>query len=344
MPKSVINESDDLSRGVEVSLNAETVPWQELLARTVHLPFPFAWLLAALILILVGGYIVLFLEHDPSLFPMVVLSALLIAAEANVVLLFYKMFVGSALPSVRPALMLSGEELSNWELQQIRSVFSSKINLGLGFILVLIVVSISFLGGMVFRTIPGLILHGMLFFLIGLTGGSLLYVILALGLFSHRLGKTRIMRISVFCTRTKSIKAISIFMLQVCLIVVLVYLLGICLMPFIKHKQGPIQIGFPVGFGIFLFAYFIFSQWSIHCVIRDAKLQKLEALVPTMEECFDAVSQDLSRENLARLSELFELQRNIYARPSWGFGAQEMIALLSSIIVPIIIYVLKLVI
>lgn len=321
-----------------------TSPWQAHIQKILRLPFPFPWLVIALAFSAIGSAISICLEGKCNftlLWPMIVLSSLLIATTSNAVVLYNKMFREWLLPGIRPILQLEGSELYEWESQLINRVFYIRRNITIGIILGLAVVFVNFRGGMVFKSIIGQIFQGVLFFSIGLTGGSMFYVLIALAYSCYKLGSGDLVKVSILEPRTGRTKLIPRFILRVCYVAILVYILGVCIVPCIPHRLGRIQVGIPIGFGFFVLAYFIFSQFGMHRVIREAKMKRLDVLLPQIERSFDQVVENPSTENLSRLRDLFQLQTIINAKQTWGVGWREFLALFASIVVPFLVCLLQ---
>jgi len=167
------------------------------------------------------------------------------------------------------------------------------------------------------------------------------YVLIALAYSCYKLGSGDLVKVSILEPRTGRTKLIPRFILRVCYVAILVYILGVCIVPCIPHTLGRMQVGIPIGFGLFVLAYFIFSQFGMHRVIREAKMKRLDVLLPQIERSFDEVVENPSTENLSRLRDLFQLQTIINAKQTWGVGWREFLALFASIVVPFLVCLLQ---
>ena len=203
-------------------------------------------------------------------------------------------------------------------------------------------------GENIFCKLPGQIYQGVLTFGIGFLGGSMFYVLLALGWTAYHVGysdRMQKMKVSVFQLPAGIFNVISRFMLKVCFVATALYLLGVSrlyVQEYMQHEGlNPKLGGLPIFFGIFIFAYFVVTQLSVHDAMRKAKNRELSKLAPTIEKRFELTVEDPHKDNIDRLRDLFELQRTLAKSPSWDFGWKELIPIFGTVLVPLIVLLVE---
>ena len=326
---------------IDREVKRKPTTWQGYIEKVVPLPFPIPWLIVGLLifcLVEIGAWLV----HTPyKCIPMFAISAFLIAGAANAVI-FYARQMEHFFTELSKFAEVSPEKLDKWYLHRFIRVFSVIPNLGSGIILGVCIVVVTLQAGAVIPGFIGKIIHGGVLFLIGLAGGSMLWVLLGVAWMISDIGRGLEIKIPIFQSKTGGIRSVSHLILRVSIVAICVYLLGISLLPFIPHQKGLLQLTVAFGFGVFVIGYFVLSQWNISRAIQMAKEKRISKLLPSVEKAFERVTNDPSAENLRNLRELFDLQKTINNTSSWSFGIREMLILLGSVIIPLLVALIQL--
>jgi len=155
------------------------------------------------------------------------------------------------------------------------------------------------------------------------------------------LGKDVNIRPSIFNTTTCALRSAAGALWKASLIAVFVYALGISTVFLSPSRPSLIAIAVIGLFGVFVIVYFVYPQINVHRVLSRLKRQKLEALIRQIETSFDKVTQEPTPVNIAQLRDLFDLQHIVNGRSSWSFGIREFLILISSVIIPLLLILLK---
>ena len=122
---------------------------------------------------------------------------------------------------------------------------------------------------------------------------------------------------------------------------VLMYFLGISIYFLCDIVPGKIDLVLILGFGVFVMGYFVLPQINVHKSLMELKRKRTRALVEQIDKTFDIVAEDPAENNLARLRDLFDLQRVVNGKSSWSFGTEELLLLVGSVLLPLILFVLQ---
>lgn len=315
--------------------------WQTKFQEFTRLPFPFAWILVASILLLIGFVIQRAFGEDESLIRLLLLDAALIAAIANAVVFFEKML--DEVADNFPDLIDESKEFAiQWIRKWYQTIFWSKNNIFAGVILATICLVF---GGQnstnSFKSTFGISYSYFISFAIGFLGGSMFWTMLGIARLMSSLGKDVNIKPSIFDSETSALRAASSVLWKVSLISALTYILGISRFYFFSLELGRNIILIVVFFGIFLISYFIIPQINIHRTLVNLKRGRLKVLVNKIDSSFDSVAKNPTSENINQLRELFNLQAVLNGKKSWSFGTKELLLLLGSVLIPLLLFVLE---
>ena len=288
------------------------------------------------------GYAVLFVfEKDTERVSLFATNALLIAAIANAVVLYEKIIdnIADDLPEL---LDEENTKAAEWVSGWYHRIFWSKkillFGICFGALLALVDAQAIEYG---FLTLAGKAYAYFINFLIGLTGGSMFLVMVGIARMMSSLGKDVSIRPSIFDTKTSALRVVTAALWKVALVAVFVYALGLSTLCIRQNTPGLITLGISGIAGVFVVAYVIYPQVNVHKTLSRLKRQKLEALIGQIEKSFNKVTQDPTPANIAQLRDLFDLQHIVNSKKAWAFGIRELLILISSVIIPLILALVK---
>jgi hypothetical protein len=315
--------------------------WQMKIQNITMLPFPLAWILFALISFLVG-YVIIKLENDHiNAFRLIIIDSTLIAALANSVV-FYEKLLDEVADNLHYLLDESEEISKNWIKYYYNDIFWSNKNIVTGFLLGALSIVLSISSGLeLFNTLIGKIYLLTLSFLIGFFGGSMFWTMIGFARLTSDLGKKVQIKTSIFDSKASVLRTASSILWKVSITASFVYILGISSYLICITKLFLVNLLTIVFFGVFIVLYFIIPQVNIHKKLSGIKSQRIKSLVDQIDNTFDKVSSSPTPENINQLKELFHLQAIVNGKKSWSFGANELIILIGTVLIPLFIFIAK---
>ena len=314
--------------------------WQTKFQEKFGLPFPIPWVVIGIVFFMIGFAVKqVLIEPEMDLRVVAILSAL-IAATANSVV-YYEKVLDRATESIPYILRENAAGIEKWLDEWYRYIFWSSRNVFTGFALSVLCVASIYLSGGLGRGAIGVIYNYILIGVIGFLGGSMLWTMIGVAKMTSSLGSSVKIRVSIFDSQTSSMKIASGIIWRVAITAAFVYLLGISMYLICGIKLYGLIYVIVVGFGVFVFIYFIAPQANIHKTLLDIKRDRLRVLVDQIDKTFDRVAIDPSVDNIGQLRDLFSLQKTLNGRAAWAFGTKELLTLLGSVLVPVIILLLN---
>jgi hypothetical protein len=307
----------------------------------MKLPFPLSWLFIAGALFLVGYVIVVVYKEDSGRIPLFAVNTALIAASANAVI-FFEMLLDQVADTFPDLLAEKKEKVENWIHDWYDNIFWSKKNIMSGFVLgVLIIVARTGEISRMFTSTAGKCYIYFIYFSVGIVAGSMLWCILGIARLMLSLGKGISIRPSIFDTNTSSLRTASSILWKISLVTMLIYVLGISQICFCTIEVDPFSKILISFFGMFIVLYIIIPQINIHKTLLRIKQERLGSLVKQIDKTFDDVAEDATHDNINQLRELFDLQCVVNGKKSWSFGIGELLVLISSVLTPLVLFMLK---
>ncbi len=315
--------------------------WQTKVQNSLWAPFPIPWIGISLVIYLIGFFVMKVFESNMQLIRFVLIESLLIAAIANVVI-FFEQLLDEFTDSLELLLDDDKHRIKNWIDRWYDNIFWSKYNLlvGGGLAALTIILSIFNLPAL-FKSWPGLICGISLSAIIGFLGGSMLWSMIGIARLMLSLGKRINIRASIFDTTNSPLRAASSVLFKVSITAVLIFVLGLTTYHFCSIKLHIVNIVVNAIIGLFLILYFIIPQINIHKTLVKIKQDRLNSLVAQIDRSFDFVTKNPNPENIAQLRELFDIQRVVNGKRSWSFGTNELLVLISSILIPLTLFLVK---
>lgn len=272
----------------------------------------------------------------------------LIAALANSVIIFE--FLMDRIADSYPLLVdESSERAEQWIYRWYDKIFWSKRNLIAGLVLAAIItvsfgaiVADKFTVNMVESIKPlGIAYSYFITIISSFLAGSCFWTALSIAFMFFSMGREIQIKSSIFDSRTSILRMASTVLWKVSLVLSLIYFLGL-ISVYVCGIERDLTVQIIVAiFGAFIVAYFIIPQVNIHKHLLRLKQSRLGVLVEQIDQSFDRVAGDPSPENISQLRDLFHLQRVINGKSAWSFGLGELLALVSSILIPLIMFYLK---
>lgn len=167
----------------------------------------------------------------------------------------------------------------------------------------------------------------------------MLWTMLGIAGMTWSLGKDVKIKSSVFDSNTSALMGVSSVLWKVSLIAALLYVLGVSQIALCSAKPSPIGVATMVIFGLFVILYFIIPQINIHKTLLLLKRKRLKVLVKQIDNAFDDVAKNPTHENISQLRELFDIQNVLNGKKSWSFGTRELLMLISSVVIPLIVFI-----
>ncbi len=354
--------SQEGSEGVRYKDNPDA--WQTKVQESLLLPFPLPWLCIGGLLFAIGAVIEVYLGHNIQgagkhikqaltiKHPVIMLGiqCAVIAALTNSVILFENLM--DRVADTYPLLVdEKREKADNWISRWYNIIFWSKRNLIVGLLMALLIsassgpeVAKEFTSAMKPGSTIWLLGQAYSYFIIltlGFMAGSCFWTVLSIALMFLSMGRDVQIKSSIFDSRTSILRMASSVLWKVALVMTLVYLLGISSLYFCDIKTNILSLIIIVVFGAFIIAYYIVPQVNIHKHLIRLKQSRLRVLVEQIDHSFDRVAREPSPENISQLRDLFHLQSVINGKKAWSLGAGELLALIGSILIPLIPLLIK---
>lgn len=173
--------------------------------------------------------------------------------------------------------------------------------------------------------------------------GAHVWLLFATALFVRRLGKIKIVKVSIYQHPSTSVKAIGTLFFKFSFSALGIYILWILavLSSPLKEEVGYAILGWIIVMGILLVAYFVFPQYEIHKIMSELKHEKMRSFSKYLESSLESAIESPTSENVTRLKELFELQKHLDGMDDWPFNIQQILSILGAIIIPILLVILK---
>ncbi len=315
--------------------------WQTKFQERLRLPFPFAWIFVASILLLIGYVINQYFQEDPALIRLFLIDTALIAAIANAVI-FYEKMLDEVADNFPELLDEDRKNAAKWVREWYQTIFWSKKNILAGLILAAICLAFGAQSSAnQFISLPGIAYSYLISFVVSFLGGSMLWVMLGVARLTSSLGRDVNIRPSIFDSESSALRAASSVLWKVSLIASLVYILGVSRYYFCSLQLGKNMIFIVFFFGAFIILYFIIPQMNIHKTLVELKRTRLKALVGQIDNAFDSVTRSPTPESINQLRELFNLQKVLNGKKSWSFRTRELVLLLGSVLVPLLLFVFE---
>lgn len=313
--------------------------WQTKVQAWMIAPFPFPWLIIGGLLLAAALMVAGFRELGTRQWAFLSLQATLIAALANATV-FAERVLDEVADSF-PALLGKNEtSTKEWLYYWYDNIFWSKKNLVAGMCAMPVVFVCSWLiAPNVFMTSGAEVAAHFLNLIIGFLGGSLVWVMIGIARLMLSLGSKVEIKPSIFDTTTSPLRAASGVLWKISLVASLVYALGLSMCFVCSLTLPPINLLVLVLSGLFLLFYFVIPQMNIHRTLMRIKGERLGDLIVHIDRAFDEVTRDPTPANIGRLRDLFDLQHVVNGKRVWSFGLQELLMLVSSILIPLVLFV-----
>jgi hypothetical protein len=316
--------------------------WETKWQRAMHLPFPLAWMMIGAGLFGLAWVTAHLAGEGTPAILLLAIDAAIIAALGNAVV-FFEARIDALAESLPGLLDEPAQKTEHWLHKWYQAIFWSRKGLLLGLALAVIYVvaaALVKLGG-VFQSWPAYGFALVLVVFIGLLGGSALWTMLGIAGLMSSLGRDMRIRTSIFDGGTSALRHASSILWTVSLVGAMVYLLGLSSLVVCSRLISPPIVVLSVLAGAFVIAYFIVPQVNIHRTLLQVKAQRLQLLVQQIDTTFDHVAREPTKENIAQLRDLFDLQRIVNGRRAWSFGTGELLMLLGSVFIPLVLFLLR---
>jgi hypothetical protein len=315
--------------------------WQMKIQNITMLPFPLAWIVFSLLLLLIGYAIITWENDQENALRLIILDATLIAALANSVV-FYEKLLDEVADNLHYLLDEPEDKSKKWIEYYYMDIFWSKKNMIAGLILGVICLFVAFTSGFeLFNSLIGKIYLFILSYIIGFFGGSMFWTMLGFARLTSDLGKKVQIKTSIFDSKTSVLRTASSVLWKVSITASFVYILGISSYFLCSLNLCSVTFLIILFFGIFILLYFIIPQVNIHKTLSKIKNQRLKLLVDQIDITFDKVSSGPTPDNINQLKELFHLQSIVNGKKSWSFGANELLILIGTVLLPLFIFIAK---
>ena len=314
--------------------------WQTKFQEKIGLPFPIPWIIVGIGTFMFGFALKQMLPAPLMDLRMVAILSALVAAIANSVV-YYENILDRATESIPHLLREDADGIERWLDKWYGYIFWSSRNVYSGVLLCIVcIVSIYFSGGLG-RGNAGAAFGYVMIGLIGFLGGSMFWTMIGIAKMTSSLGSSVKIRASIFDSQTSTLKIASGIIWRVAITAAVVYLLGVSMYPICGvNLAGTIYV-IVIGFGAFIFIYFIAPQVNIHNTLLELKRDRLRVLVVQIDKTFDRVADDPTLDNIGQLRDLFNLQKTLNGKAAWAFGTKELLSLLGSVLIPLIVIVIN---
>ncbi len=304
-------------------------------------PWPWPWFFIGIIEWSIAMTINWFAEGNLNATPIITIDAALLSALGNAVVYIEQQL--DQLADVFPELVKEDEKTTKrWVRRWYHRIFWSLkphlicgILCGILFTMASIVPVKEFYSSTISRSYA-LVLA----FILGMLCGSGLWVIIGIARMMSSLARDVRVRVSIFDTSASPLRAAGNMLWKTSLVASIVYLLGISPVFVCGMKLGLSTLFVYVGFGLFLILYFVIPQMNVHRALVRVKRMKMRSLVEQIDNSFDKVAQAPTPENIGQLRDLFHLQHVVHKKSEWSFGISEILAIMGTVIIPIIVFVL----
>ena len=314
--------------------------WQMKVQGFMKLPFPLPWLLIAGVLFGIGCVIVIFCEKNLNAIRLLGINAALIAAIANAAI-FFEMLLDQIADATSDLLKEEEGKAQEWIYKWYDNIFWSKKNIFAGIALGTLIIVARLVGGnSLFTSMAGNLYAYFINFIIGVTGGSMFWIMLGIARLMLSLGKDVNIKPSLFDTSTSSLRTASSVLWKVSFVAALTYVLGVSQIFLCAIEIDTLSKIITLVFGIFIVLYFIVPQINIHKTLVRLKRDRIGTLVKQIDNTFDDVAENPTPTNINQLRELFDLQHLVNGKRSWSFGATELLILIGTVLIPLLLFIL----
>ena len=313
--------------------------WQTKAQELVGLPFPLPWLMIGGLLFGLSWAMIANENYTARIFPLLAINSFLIAALGNAVV-YFEMLLDEMADNSPELLDKETDDINQWISLWYDRMFWSPKNLlaGLGLAVVFIPLNQIMMDQFCLQFMGSKIVTYTLLGFMNFMAGSAFWAMLCIALMFLSLGGEMKTRSSIFDSNTSLLRSASSIMWHTSLVSALIYLSGISIIYFCKLHLAPIMLFVTVFFGIFILGYFVVPQISLHKELLKEKRKQLQKLVTQIDRSYDVVTSEPTQENIDLLQDLFHIQAEVSGRKSWSFGMGELLALVSTIVIPLLLF------
>ncbi len=318
-------------------------PFPEKIARILHLPYPVTWLIISGFLFALHAGACYYSGGPLDAVLLLVILALLPSFIACGIIWFSK-----ALERFTPSIFLfidwPKEKTLEWYKSELWAIFSLK-----WMVIVGVILSGICLGSMFFndfwlglKNLPKMT-YGIMIAVIGFLAGGTLYTMIRIAVMINKMGKLEAIKVSIYQHPITSVKAVGNLLSKIALIVIGIYLFGISSVFIEAGLRGKLILGIVGFFGVVVIVFFIFPQIRIHQIMSKVKHMRLREFSRHVEEAFEHVTTEPSRDNIQRVRELFDIQESLSEMGEWPFDSRYLFLIITGIAIPLIVVLLQII-
>jgi hypothetical protein len=318
-------------------------PFPEKIAKILHLPYPVTWLIISVFLFVLHAGACYYSGSPLDDVLLLMVLAFLPSFIASGIIWFSK-----ALERFTPSIFLfidwPKEKILEWYKSELWAIFSLK-----WMVIVGVILSGICLGSMFFndfwlglKNLPKMT-YGIMMAVIGFLGGGMLYAMIRIAVMVNKMGKLEAIKVSIYQHPITSVKAVGNLLSRIALIVIGIYLFGISSVFIEAGSRGKLILGIVGFFGVIVIAFFIFPQIRIHQIMSKVKHMRLRKFSRHVEEAFEHVTTEPSRDNIQRVRELFNIQESLSEMGEWPFDSRYLFLIITGIAIPLIVVLLQII-
>jgi hypothetical protein len=313
----------------------------ERIASLFGLPYYGGWILVCGAIFLISSAVVLFFERSSALVvPCLIMSALML--QQAIIIAWAQRQIRLFKGNILEVADLPRAEIAAWYEEQETKIFDDKKMIASGLLLNIIAITIGlgnfgFSYGSFYSYMAIEILYFFTHYFVGL--GS--YLLITTALMLHNIGK---LPLNINMILSEHIRPKGVLYSEFTICAAAVYLgWGIFYMSTPNRLQSLPGILWFSGFAVVLIASFILPQYSIHQMMVRTKNEALETFSDRLKYKADDAFLDLTKENIAALSDMLAVKHQMDDMCQWPFSSYELIHIALIVIIPLLIVILEII-
>ena len=311
-----------------------TTPFAERVAKFMHLPYPFAWVLISFCLFGIH-YGAGRLAGEPLTGVWGIIVVVVLPALLAVSVIWFSKVLEQFTPSLFMFIDAPKEETLAWYEGEVRAIFTGKwVYIAAMLMAILMGVVSFFVPQSPLKTLPRFT-HLFIYVVMGFMAGIMIHTMARSWVMIYKLGTKDNIKVSVYQHPLTSVKAVGMLLGKMALAIIAIYAFGISYN--LSCEPNLLVVVTSVVFGFFVLWFFIVPQIAIHKIMAKVKYRRLMNFSEHLEDALQLVTTDPSRNNIERVRELFEVQRSLVGMGEWPFNTGLLLVIITGIAVPILV-------
>jgi hypothetical protein len=313
----------------------------ERIASLFRLPYYGGWAVICGAIFLISSAVVLFFEKSSALvIPCFLMSALML--QQAIIIAWAQRQIRLFKDNILEVVDLPKEAITAWYENQETKIFDDKKMIASGILLDIVAIGIGLDNfGFSFQSFYSYIAVEILYFFTHYFVGLGSYLLISTALMLHNIGK---LPLNINMILSENIKPKGVLYSEFTIFAATVYLgWGIFYMSTPNRLQSLTSILWFSSFALLLIASFILPQYSIHQMMIKTKNETLESFSTKLKDEADDTFLDLTKENVATLSDMLAVKHQMDNMCQWPFGSYELIHIALIVVIPLLVVILEII-